>query len=637
MATILGEANLSTSFTSVFNDTRVATFDTTRDTTTDFRRPMIVRGFNTLTPIGQLENFNLIDHYPQTGQDFDRSSGTGDKNLLLLDGNNSNVVGSRTLDFQFDFHDIDQTATFDTNSLEIEIDLQSSLKGHESYSGNANSGDPYFGSYLATFETVSTHSLGFQQSPIQHNNGTPIKITSADRQTITIQMPGHYTNTPSIFGLQPRLKIQFFGVVNSPLSPLSIPEGANFGAAGGFGSPGAYEIRIFSIKARYHYTGRTFLTTGFTAPKSGDYDFTNIIPSTSVYKGMGTIYRYQTKETSQTQTRCMTLKNNTNDNLLNATGLNAKTSDPSIGFQPRTSYTTDFTIANSDGNEIQCPTEMFYINEYTDRDDDGFINEVVPTISMFRDPNLDLVAYFQGAEHNIYSVLARQELNIAYMPEITGEALMSASFSTDVTGNQRHTLLPADISTIASSFTMTTLGGFRLKDPQPRADFSFTVDVTANPVIAPTVETYSSSFSMTQTANNIIGGASTPSMAFGVTVAGTVLVDTLLSGPTSISASFGFTPTANNIIAVSSLDKAEPSAAFAIASLSEIGGDLDIIRSPSDVNKLTLTQETRTYITDEFDRTITPDSFTRIYRANEFDRTITLESFTTTIDARDLL
>ena len=634
MATILGEANLSTSFTSVFNDTRVATFDTTRDTTTDFRRPMIVRGFETLTPIGQLENFNLIDHYPQTGQDFDRSAGTGDKNLLLQDGNGSNVVATRTLDFQFDFHDIDQTATFDTNSIEIEIDLQSSLKGHESYSGNQNSGDPYFGSYKATFETYSTHNVS-QQAPIQHNNGTPIKITSSDRQTITIQMPGHYVSQ-SVFGLQPRLKIQFFGTVNSPLVSTGTADG-NFGFAAGYGNPYGFEIRIFSIKARYHYTGRTFLTTGFTAPTGGDYDFTNIIPSTSVYKGMGTIYRYQTKETSNNQNRNMTLKNNTNDNLLNATGTNAKTSSPNIGFQPLTSYTTDFTIANSDGNEIQCPTEMFYINEYTDRDDDGLVNEVIPTMSMFRDPNLDLVAYYEGAEHNIYSVLARQELNIAYMPEITGEALMSASFSTDVTGNQTHTLLPTDISTIASSFTVTTLGGFRLKDPQPRVDFSFTVDVTANPVIAPTVETYSSSFSMTQTANNTIGGASTPSMAFGVTVAGTVLVDTLLSGPTSISASFGFTPTANNIIAVSSLDKAEPSAAFAIASLSEIDGDLDIIRSPSDVNKLTLTQETRTYITNEFDRTITPDSFTRIYVANEFDRTITLESFTTTIDARDLL
>ena len=634
MATILGEANLSTSFTSVFNDTRVATFDTTRDTTTDFRRPMIVRGFETLTPIGQLENFNLIDHYPQTGQDFDRSAGTGDKNLLLQDGNGSNVVATRTLDFQFDFHDIDQTATFDTNSIEIEIDLQSSLKGHESYSGNQNSGDPYFGSYKATFETYSTHNVS-QQAPIQHNSGTPIKITSSDRQTITIQMPGHYVSQ-SVFGLQPRLKIQFFGTVNSPLVSTGTADG-NFGFAAGYGNPYGFEIRIFSIKARYHYTGRTFLTTGFTAPTGGDYDFTNIIPSTSVYKGMGTIYRYQTKETSNNQNRNMTLKNNTNDNLLNATGTNAKTSSPNIGFQPLTSYTTDFTIANSDGNEIQCPTEMFYINEYTDRDDDGLVNEVIPTMSMFRDPNLDLVAYYEGAEHNIYSVLARQELNIAYMPEITGEALMSASFSTDVTGNQTHTLLPTDISTIASSFTVTTLGGFRLKDPQPRVDFSFTVDVTANPVIAPTVETYSSSFSMTQTANNTIGGASTPSMAFGVTVAGTVLVDTLLSGPTSISASFGFTPTANNIIAVSSLDKAEPSAAFAIASLSEIDGDLDIIRSPSDVNKLTLTQETRTYITNEFDRTITPDSFTRIYVANEFDRTITLESFTTTIDARDLL
>ena len=42
MATILGEANLSTSFTAFSEDNRVATFDNNRATTTDYRRPVSV-------------------------------------------------------------------------------------------------------------------------------------------------------------------------------------------------------------------------------------------------------------------------------------------------------------------------------------------------------------------------------------------------------------------------------------------------------------------------------------------------------------------------------------------------------------------------------------------------------------------
>ncbi len=633
MATILGEANLSTSFTSIFNDTRVATFDTDRDTTTDYRRPMIVSGFETLTPVDQLLYFNLLDHYNNTGEDY-IITGTGDPNLLIKDDNGSNVVGSRTLEFQFDFTDIDQKATFDTNSLEIEIDLQSSLKGYEAYSGNENTGDPYFGSYKVTFETITTHNIS-QATTIQYNSGNATKITSSDRQTITIQMPGHFVSD-SNFGLTPTVKIQFFGTVNNPLVSTGTADG-NFSFSGRYGQPYSYEIRIFSVKARYHYTGRTNLTTGFTAPTGGDYGFTNMIPSTSVYKGMGTIYRYQTKETSNTQNRQMTLKNNTNDNLLNATGTNAKTSAPNIGDQPPNSYKTDFTIAYSTGNEVQCPTVMLYVNEYTDEWDDGLVNEVIPTISMFRDSNLDLVAYFQGAEHSTYSVLARQELNIAYMPELTGSSLMNTGFTTTVQGNLIHNILDSEMNDMVSSFTMTTLGGFRLKDPVPEVDVSFTVDVTANPVIAPTVETYSSSFSVQSDSIVRLGSGATSGLAFGVTVVGTVLIDTALSGPLTLANTFTFTPTANNTIGVTGLTKTEPSAAFAIASLSGTAGDIDVVRRPSDARRHIIKTETRTYITNEFLRTITPDSFTRIYVANEFDRTITLESFTTTIDAEFLL
>jgi len=235
-------------------------------------------------------------------------------------------------------------------------------------------------------------------------------------------------------------------------------------------------------------------------------------------------------------------------------------------------------------------------------------------------------------------VLLRKELNIAYMSEINGVASLSTSFTTTVTPALTHGLTPTEIGTLSSSFTMDTLGGFRLKDPQPEVDLTFNVDVAANNLLTTSAQPLSTSFSTTVSASNIKSSTiPTMGMAFGVTVAGTVLIDTALAGPIQMPIEFVLTSTANNIIAVTGLNPAQPSAAIAIASLSESAGDIDIIRAPSGANKVTLTTETRTYITDEFDRTITPDPFTRIFTVNKQDRTITVDRFTTTVDARDLL
>jgi len=828
MATILGEASLSTSFTAFADDTRVATHDTTRDTSTDYRRPLLLRKDDIVVTTS---TDTILKYHNNTGADFIRNTAVGDPKLSIIRGN-----ASVALELQFDFTDIDQDAVFDTNSLEIELDIQSGLKGHSGTDGNQNIGDPYFGSFRVQWDTEdSDYSI-----PSSPTGGDEIKITSENRQTITTQIPGHFTSGGNM-GTNPTLTITFLPVVNNSLAPLpAIPSGSNFGyASSGIDSTsGNIEMYLFGVKARYHYTGRTFLTTGYqsfvndtftattvaptstggnkpsehpvgsdfaffeaqdsfynitipiptsitnntarteelsltlndlvvayrnnvsnynsnqslfgfmsviiqdasgstvthsnetpvpltrqfftvnyqadsdgllepfpraeTSPFSyttfddsavtpkqtftiditdlngwdgifesgstysiglhirtntdggfgtktvgfgvktfdigqtvseGDYKFAGMIPSTEhIYKSIGSILRLETGGAGTSTPKIFTLKNNTNDNILNATGTNAKTAQPSLA-----TVNSINTVAGGPGSDVLTgsPKAVLYQQtKYSDRKDDGLVNEVIPTISMFRDPNLDTVLYVGGNP----VVLLRKELNIAYMAEISGAALFSTSFTTTVTPALTHGLTQTEIGTLSSSFTMDTLGGFRLKDPQPLVDFSFTVDTTANNLLTTSAQPLSTSFSTTVSASNIKSSTiPTLGMAFGVTVAGTVLIDTALAGPIQMPSQFGLTSTANNIIGVTGLTKTEPQAAFAIASLSESAGDIDIIRAPSGANKVTLTTETRTYITDEFDRTIKPDSFTRIFTMNKQDRTITVDRFTTTVDARDLL
>jgi len=826
MATILGEANLSTSFTAFADDTRVATHDTNRDTTTDYRRPLIIRKDDIVvtTPTDP-----LLQYHNNTGADYNRTTAVGDPKLSIIRGN-----ASVALELQFDFTDIDQDAVFDTNSLEIELDIQSGLKGHSGFSGNQNTGDPYFGSFRLSWDTEDS-DYSIPSSPIISDE---IKITSEDRQTITTQIPGHFT-TGGNMGANPTLTITFLPVVNNPLAVLpTIPSGSNFSYAnrGIDSTSGNIEMYLYSVKARYNYTGRTFITTGYqsfvndtfsattVAPTStgdnkpsshpvgsdfaffdsqdsfynitipiptsitnntarteelsltlndilvchrnntsnynsnqsvfgfmsvietdssgnstthsneapvpltrqfftvnyqadsdglqepfpraetssfnyttfddsavtpkqtftiditdlsgwdgifdsgstysiglhirtntdsfgtksfgfgvktfdieqtvaeGDYRFASMIPDDQIYKGLGAILRLETGSGTSSSTRVFTLKNNTNDNIFNATGTNAKTAPPYLA--PLNSINN---IAGGPGSGVLTgsPEAVLYQQtKYSDRKDDGLTNEVAGTISMFRDQNLDTVVYIGGNP----VVLLRKELNIAYMSEINGVASLSTSFTTTVTPALTHGLTPTEIGTLSSSFTMTTLGGFRLKDPQPEVDLTFNVDVAANNLLTTSAQPLSTSFSTTVSASNIKSSTiPTMGMAFGVTVAGTVLIDTALAGPIQMPSEFVLTSTANNIIAVTGLNPAQPSAAIAIASLSESAGDIDIIRAPSGANKVILTTETRTYITDEFDRTITPDPFTRIFTVNKQDRTITVDRFTTTVDARDLL
>jgi hypothetical protein len=262
--------------------------------------------------------------------------------------------------------------------------------------------------------------------------------------------------------------------------------------------------------------------------------------------------------------------------------------------------------------------------------DDNIVTETTLEISDIRDPSLDLVLYsnrsisiFGASPNPIEIPLATKRLNIAYAPQFTGSSNIDFAFSVaDIDADQIHGIIDSELSDIAPSFTMTTLGGLRISDPQPEVDFSFTTEVDPN--TAGLIKSYSSgvtqdiSTSFTVTATASVTKSTTVSPSFSISVAdtaGTVLVNTLTSSPIAVSVNFNIAnPDADEVGVlhqVTSLVPAEPSAVVAIASLS----DLVVIRAPSLERKLVRPTKTHTFKADPQQRTVKLEPFTRIIQA----------------------
>ena len=646
MATILGEANLSTSFTALSEDNSLAHSNNNRSVTTDFRRPLVLRtGTDDEADAFSyaVNNQNILRYHNQDGNDYlitdpitnpagSGTQGTTDPHLFLRHFNQSNEVAKRHFQMQFDFTEIDAGAVFnEPNSLEIQIDLQSHLKGHDTYSGNQNSGTPNFGKVQAYWNPDMT-PITFSRS-VQPSG--EVTLTDQTRQTITLSIPAHSLTEANIpdsitdYGKRPTIFIRFLGTVNSPLAPLaSIPAGSNFRYSGRFGTEVGLEMRIYSIKARYTYTGRTNLTTGFIEPQGGDYNFTNQIPSDAVYKGLGTLWQIQAPRNLTGQQNILTLKSDSSDNILhsNPNSSVAKLHQPSIGAVVPIAAT---------GSQKE-PTMLYAINEYTNNVDDNITDETVLEISDIRDPSLDLVFYSAGS--NV--TLSTKRLNIAYAPLFTGASNIDFGFSiADIDADQIHGIIDSELSDIAPSFTLTALGGLRLADPQPEVDASFTVEVdpsTAGLIksdLAGTVNNISTSFTVTMDPDGVeVIHSTTVSPSFNISVADTaavVLVNTLTSSPIEIDLNFNIAnPDADEVGVlhqVTSLVPAEPSAVVAIASLSSDDGDLVVIRAPSLERKLVRPTKTHTFKADPQQRTVKLEPFTRIIQAEMLKTLVNLK------------
>jgi len=640
MATILGEANLSTSFLSFTEDTSVAHSSNSRSNTSDFKRPLIIRdGANNLEDTFQsfpskilqyrnLDNNDYLITDPITNPAGSGTHGTIDPNLFFFQFNSSNEVAKAVIQMQFDFTEIDHNAIFDEpNSLEIQIDIQSHRKGHNSYTSNTNTGTPHFGKIEAYWQPEPTPTTFGRSAQ------ATVELSDQTRQTITLSIPGGDNSIPSSnafpnlpgtiakFGKRPTVLLRFSGTVNNPLANLDdIPAGSNFKYSGRFNTEIGLEMRIFQIKARYKYTGRTHNTTGLIEPQGGDYGFTDMIPADAVYKGVGTLWQIDAPQPISSGSRILTLKSDSGDNLLhsNPNGPFAKQYQPSLGA---------LTSLSNHGGSAEA-TLLYNNNEYTNIVDDGITRETILETSDIRDPSLELVLYTASGTGEV--PLATKRLNIAYAPLFSGFSNINFGFSiADIDADQIHGIVDSELSDIAPSFTVTTLGGLRLGDPQPVVDASFTVEVdpsTAGLIKtdpAGVVNNISTSFTVTMDPAGVeVIHSTTVASSFNIAVADTaavVLVNTLTSSPIVASLNFNLAnPDADEVGVlhqVTSLVPAEPSAVVAIASLSSDDGDLVVIRAPSFERRLNRATRTHTFKADPQQRTVKLEPFTRSIQA----------------------
>ena len=649
------DVNLSTNFATYIGDFSVSTFDTTRVTQSNFRFPEVVfpdSGVDNYFPpwhsnpsdrkrgIAYLRNGDIVEHPTLTNSLYE--AGAPAYGPIFNQVNGSNTLASKNLFFQFDFLEVDHFATNIT--IDVELKIKSELRGFDKVApqgspdttigtGTYGNGE-HNGRVRAVFHHDGDNDFSgattTNYQAINDNTETTLTFTlTPSDESIPEGLNSQTNPTPRYpLGNEPIIGLEFLGVVTrqGQNEILDTDKGTQAGQYGGIFGNGM-QMEIISVKARINYTGRTYLKTGYHPPEgkgnliNSDFGFSNLIPSNTTYKHSSLLLR----SGKGTNFYNITFKNNTDTNLLSTSGDSPLLSGtPNAPEAPPDSGNSQVSTA---GTEIQV-----LAGAYGDFIDHGVINEVVPAMSMFKDSNFNVRA-FDGAGD--FDLLSRR-MNIAYMPDFTGGTNMSAGFTTTIQGNLIHNTLDSELNDIASSFSMSTFGGFLLKDPQPEISAEFTFTPTANNTVA-TGATPSTAFTLTPTANIIRAPLLLNiSTAFATTVDGTVLIDTLLAGPTSASASFGFTPTANNTIGVTSINRAEPSAALAIASLSEVDGDIDIIRRPSDARRLKLITQTRQLAAVEFDRTFTTSAFTRTHTMPAHNRTITAPQFTRTIDARDL-
>jgi len=640
MATITaGDINLATNFTAFSEDHTIAHYSTTRSQTTDYKRPVALFDssgtqdyFETFAPQASYGYATLYNYKPSSDTD----------NCLSINGvGSSNQIGGIQHIYQFDFTEIPNLATLTATAMTVEIDLEPTVSiGHE-LSGPGGRGQDIYGSVQIDSSNSTSQGTAYDDT---------VFITSSGRQTITLTTPGHLQDAETSsdvdfpFGHRPCVFIKFRGRYSQ--SQLQY----NFNILTGF--------KVYSIKAKYTYTGRAFLHTGLqTLQPNTSNNINSLIPDDSVYKNSSVLVQYGTVRPDG-QADNITLKTSTDTNILNAT---------STGNDKVLQH--GYEISSTTGNISRDDTSktgpyLIRTQEYADNLNDGLINEVVPTMELLDDNSLDIAYYTKASNQTtaVESTLHSAKLNIAYMPLFTSSADLTANFSVSNIADsgiaQTHGLNVNEIDTVASKFNLTALGGMRLSSPEPNVSSAFDVALTPTETglikstLAGTTNDLSTSFSVSLDADNVSVAhtTGTDSISSNVNIADiqpTVLIDTLVSNPISLTSQFGIANPNSDEVGVlirvteaQGIYRQEPKAVVSIADLTvatqnDQAGYL-VLRAPSPARIEERPTRTNIYATTEHTRTLTAHSYTRTITADPTTRTLTAHSYTRVIDSKGL-
>ena len=618
MATLLGSATLNTTFTSTCGDVSLATSDLTRVTQTGYRTtvggeaPFYDGGaYNKPQRAEVLYNDELAKY---TEDDFIDSD-----YLELLDpdtdfvkavatAGSPNSPGTADLFLYFDFLDIDPTAT--VSSIDVQVTLESTQGGYSSYAPYGAQDELHYGKVQAYW-----HSNGFTSS--NTSSSGQVKITTDDRTTVDLTITrdailGWGANTGA--GEEHCMKVTFTGVVYDH-------------AGTGFAYPGlpSLNVKIYNVRARANYTGRTRLTTDFKKPpsftstssnnpqtiSSTGYNFN--LPTDALVEGSIIIYGGVGAEpdgTGQTWNAYTTGGN--------------KGHRFTISGSEVTSVDYDRSVGNSFlwGQESTHPSnEGQWSADYLAYDYDG---EAELTRAEAVDSNLTLESRYVG---NFNSELLKPpykgKVKLAFVLPVIGSSDITANTTLTATPVMVHGNTADEIDDFTTAVSVSALGGFLLEAvSNPSTAITTTPGTTIGLVRTGFTVAMSASFTVPDTttqfaitAASFIFPSASVSCSAGVT----------FTTPATSSSAFTTTPgTAIGRIRTG-FTIAVPSA-FTTPALS----DVLLVKAPNDKQVYTTPLDTRTHIIPEDDRTLALETETRTYIIPEDDRIHELETETRT-------
>jgi len=225
MATLLGTATLTTEFTSTFDDVRVVTNDSTRVTSTAFKRPIAA---SILDPGSIPAGAGQTDERPLFKAQSDKflDSGYCEDDYITGDSESVNIIDG-VIYCAYDFLEVGQISN--VANIQIQLSVQSTV-GSGSDRGNIRV------QWAENGKTTVT--------PL--SAAGPTTITDGEITTL------NFTITPD--GTQ----WDGVGMGRNPLLRINFQEG-------GASKSGCF---LFSAKVKANYTGRTRFTTGYRTPSS---------------------------------------------------------------------------------------------------------------------------------------------------------------------------------------------------------------------------------------------------------------------------------------------------------------------------------------------------------------------------------
>lgn len=357
---------------------------------------------------------------------------------------------------------------------------------------------------------------------------------------------------------------------------------------------------VTNVEVQIEYTGKTYLTTGYTLWPNTAFAGVNTTGS-SDYEG---------------QVGLRTLGNVLASSLINNTDSDIQGYTFNTSY-PADAFTTEDTVIASNGATGQTNPPFLVWGD----DDSGATNPWIANTKHIRDGANDSFEIAASSDADSYV------FNLAYRDGIVGNADLTTSFTTTATPIQFHRLNDNEIDDQSASFTTTAFGGFLL---EATAGFSsaFNLQNTGLAGLTRTGFTIDPSAAFNLVAEGDLAVTGVSIQLFSTTVAldpNNVGITTTTPIPLSTAIDLQNTGLAGMIRTGFTLD---PVAAFGVADVDSI-----IIVDPPQANKFTTLTNTRTHTIAQDDRAVTVAQNDRTFVIKQDDRTVDVATQTRTIGA----